>query len=76
MSDSSFRFNVGDFACATVNDGAYTYHDLDKVMCENAPRDQLAAALQEYAIDLESWTEYVSPYLSTVDGLRKPVEGP
>lgn len=66
MSDEPFHFTVGDFACAIVNDGTYTYHDLDKVMCENAPRDQLAAALQEYAIDLESWTEYVNPYPSLV----------
>lgn len=66
MGDSIFRFSVGDFACAIVNDGTYTYHDLDKVMCENAPREQLAAALQEHGIELESWTEYVSPYPSLV----------
>lgn len=31
MSDSIFRFTVGDFACAIVDDGVYTDRDLDRI---------------------------------------------
>jgi glyoxylase-like metal-dependent hydrolase (beta-lactamase superfamily II) len=66
MSGDIFRFKVGTFACAIVNDGTYTYQNPGKSLFENAPQEALATALQEYGIELESWTEYISPYPSLV----------
>jgi glyoxylase-like metal-dependent hydrolase (beta-lactamase superfamily II) len=66
MISDIYRFKVGRFDCAIVNDGTYTYHGPAPLFFENAPRAELAAALKAHAIDLDTWTEYVSPYLSLV----------
>lgn len=66
MSQEIFRFSVGSLDCLIVNDGTYTYHEPGQLMFENAPRPQLAAALQAHGIDLDTWEAYVSPYPSLV----------
>lgn len=66
MSNDIYRFTLGEFDCAIVNDGTYVYLDPGPLFFENAPRAELAAALQEYDIDLDTWHEYVSPYPSLV----------
>ena len=66
MNETIFRFKVGQFACAIVNDGTFAYKEPDKVFFENAPRDLLAVALKAHGIDLNTWVEYVSPYPSLV----------
>jgi glyoxylase-like metal-dependent hydrolase (beta-lactamase superfamily II) len=67
-----YRFEVGKFDCAIVNDGFYAYPHPGETFFENAPHDELAAALKRHGIDLDTWTEYVSPYPSLVvnTGLR------
>ena len=66
MNTDIYRFSVGKFECAIVNDGIFTYAEPGKVFFENAPQDELATALEVHGIDLSVWTEYVSPYPSLV----------
>ena len=66
MNAEIYRFAVGNFACAIVNDGTFTYAEPGKVFFENAPQEHLAAALAAHGIDLSTWTAYVSPYPSLV----------
>lgn len=66
MSEDIYRFKVGKFDCAIVNDGFYTYPEPAKVLFENVPSDELASALNKHDIELDSWQEYVSPYPSLV----------
>lgn len=66
MSREIFRFSIGSFDCLIVNDGTYIYHEPGPLMFENAPREQLAAALEAHGIDLDTWEAYVSPYPSLV----------
>ena len=66
MNGEIYRIRVGRFECAIVNDGTFTYKEPGKVFFENVPHEQLAAALKAQGIDLDTWTEYVSPYPSLV----------
>jgi glyoxylase-like metal-dependent hydrolase (beta-lactamase superfamily II) len=66
MNTEIYRFQVGKFKCAIVNDGTNVYKEPGKVFFENAPQKELAAALEAHGIDLSTWTEYVSPYPSVV----------
>lgn len=66
MSQDILRFAVGSLDCLIVNDGTYDYHQPGQLFFENAPRQQLAAALKAHDIDLDSWEVYVSPYPSLV----------
>lgn len=61
-----YHFKVGTFDCAVVNDGTYAYPQPGKLFFENAPHDQLAAALESYGLDLDTWETYVSCYPSLV----------
>lgn len=66
MSQDILRFAVGSLDCLIVNDGTYDYHQPGQLFFENAPRQQLAAALKAHDIDLDTWEVYVSPYPSLV----------
>ena len=61
-----YRFKVGSIDCTIVNDGTYVYPDPGRLFFENAPRDQLAAALNAHGIYLDTWETYVSCYPSLV----------
>lgn len=66
MISDLYRFKVGKFDCAIVNDGTYTYSWPGPLFFENAPGAELAAALKAHGTDLDTWAEYVSPYPSLV----------
>lgn len=66
MSADNYRFSVGKFNCAIVNDGFYTYLEPAKVIFETAAHEALADALKKHGIELDLWHEYVSPYPSLV----------
>jgi glyoxylase-like metal-dependent hydrolase (beta-lactamase superfamily II) len=66
MNSDVFRFKLGNFDCAIVNDGTYTYQEPGAGLFENAPREELAATLKGMGIDLDRWRAYVSPYPSLV----------
>jgi glyoxylase-like metal-dependent hydrolase (beta-lactamase superfamily II) len=66
MNSEVFRFKLGGFDCAIVNDGTYFYQKPGKALFENAPHAALAAALKGHAIDLDTWQTYASPYPSLV----------
>ena len=36
MMSETYNFRLGEFDCAVVNDGYYTYHEPSKIMFENA----------------------------------------
>jgi glyoxylase-like metal-dependent hydrolase (beta-lactamase superfamily II) len=66
MNSDLFRFKLGGFDCAIVNDGTYIYQEPGKDLFENAPRESLVAALKRHDIDLDTWQTYASPYPSLV----------
>jgi glyoxylase-like metal-dependent hydrolase (beta-lactamase superfamily II) len=66
MNTDIYRFTVGKFDCAIVNDGFYTYHEPAGILFENAPRSAIGIALKAHGTDLDSWTEWVSAYPSLV----------
>jgi glyoxylase-like metal-dependent hydrolase (beta-lactamase superfamily II) len=66
MDANIYHFKVGEFDCTIVNDGTYSYPQPGKLFFEDVPLDRLAAALERYDIDLDTWDVYVSPYPSLV----------
>ncbi|MFO7632479.1 MAG: MBL fold metallo-hydrolase, partial [Caldilinea sp.] len=66
MISDIYRFTLGKFACAIVNDGFYAYQRPGALFFENAPHAELAAALKTHEIELDAWSEYISPYPSLV----------
>jgi glyoxylase-like metal-dependent hydrolase (beta-lactamase superfamily II) len=67
MNTSTYQFKVGDFDCAAISDGTFTYApptfpppaDLFFV---NAPGERLAQALAEHGLVREQWGAWTSPY--------------
>ena len=62
MDETTYRFQLGDFECLIVNDGAFTYQHPDQLLFINAPKDRLELLLSKYNLG----SEYVSPYPSLV----------
>lgn len=62
MKAENHRFRVGTFDCVIVSDGTFAYPHPDRMLFANAPRDELARALEDWGIDLSSWDAYTSPY--------------
>lgn len=62
MTDSIYRFPLGEFRCAVVRDGTYTYHNPANLLFIDAPKEELARKLRGIGIDPERWTEFVSDY--------------
>lgn len=65
-SDSSISdlvfLTVGDYDCTIANDGYFDYPRPGELFFTSAPRNELAAALDERGIELSTWQSYRSPY--------------
>jgi len=71
MTTDIYRFQVGDFQCVAVSDGTHTYAPPTFpppaiFLFTNAPREHLEKTLGEHNLNLEQWTEWVSPYICLV----------
>ena len=71
MTTEIYRFRVGDFQCIAVSDGTHTYAPPNFpppaiFLFANAPREHLEQTLAEHNLNLEQWTEWVSPYICLV----------
>ncbi len=71
MNSEIHRFKVGSFECIAVSDGTYTYAPPifpipGTFLFANAQREHLEQVLREHNLDLEQWTEWISPYICLV----------
>ena len=71
MATEIYRFNIGDFRCIAVSDGTHTYAPPTFpppaiFLFANAPIEHLEQTLAEHNLNLEQWTEWVSPYICLV----------
>jgi glyoxylase-like metal-dependent hydrolase (beta-lactamase superfamily II) len=71
MATDIYRFQVGDFQCVAVSDGTHTYAPPTFpppaiFLFTNAPKEHLEQTLGEHNLNLEQWTEWVSPYICLV----------
>ncbi|HEY7710554.1 MAG TPA: MBL fold metallo-hydrolase, partial [Candidatus Entotheonella sp.] len=64
MNDHIYRFRIGAFACAIVNDGTFFYPHPAQILFDDVPEERLTQALQEHEIDPAAWETYPSPYPS------------
>jgi glyoxylase-like metal-dependent hydrolase (beta-lactamase superfamily II) len=67
MDASAYQFKVGDFDCAAVADGTFTYAPpLFPIPAEflfvNPPREELAPVLAEHGLRLEQWEALTTPF--------------
>ncbi len=68
MSTEVYNFKVGTFECMAVSDGTLTYTPPTfpppaTLLFGNAPKNHLEQTLRKYNIQLEHWTEWISPYI-------------
>jgi len=71
MNSEIHRFKVGSFECIAVSDGTHTYAPPifpipGTFLFANAQREHLERVLREHNLDLEQWTEWISPYICLV----------
>ena len=71
MNSEIHQFKVGSFECIAVSDGTYTYAPPifpipGTFLFANAQREHLEQVLREHNLDLEQWTEWISPYICLV----------
>jgi glyoxylase-like metal-dependent hydrolase (beta-lactamase superfamily II) len=66
MNDEIYPFRVGAFECYAISDGTFVYEDPSSAFFTNAPRTELAKALQEQGIAITQWKEYLSPFICLV----------
>ena len=71
MKSEIHRFKVGSFECIAVSDGTHTYAPPifpipGTFLFANAQRERLGQVLREHNLDLEQWTEWISPYICLV----------
>ncbi|GAG53965.1 unnamed protein product, partial [marine sediment metagenome] len=57
-----YRFLIGQYRCMIVLDGMHPYPHPARLFFANAPAAQLAIILRGHSLDIETWTEYMSPY--------------
>ena len=62
MSTGNRRFRIGEFECAIVSDGTFSYPQPGRMFFANAPAGELADALAEFGIELSNWDSFDSPY--------------
>src|SRR5262245_6596031 len=62
MNSNVYRFSIGNFSSAIVNDGTFTYPYPAQLLFDGAPEERLAQALQARDIELATWTEFISSY--------------
>ena len=68
MSSEIYHFKLGAFECIAVSDGTHTYAPPTfpppaTFLFGNPPRNHLEQTLRKHNIQLESWTEWTSPYI-------------
>jgi len=67
MNASTYQFKVGDFDCAAVADGTFSYAPPlipppAEFLFVNPSREQLVQALAEHGLSLDGWGEYTTPF--------------
>jgi glyoxylase-like metal-dependent hydrolase (beta-lactamase superfamily II) len=62
MVVESYVFKVGTFECFLLKDAVHTYENPETFLFKNAPKERLTQLLQEHEIELERWSEWISPY--------------
>ena len=63
MDSEKYSFKVGKFDCVVLKDAVNAYEDPASFLFSNAPQRELRQELKKYEIELDSWREWVSPYL-------------
>jgi glyoxylase-like metal-dependent hydrolase (beta-lactamase superfamily II) len=63
MNAEIFPFKVGTVECFAVNDGFGTYSNPARILFTGAPEELLTQALNEHNIQLENWSEWISPFI-------------
>ncbi len=68
MNPEIYNFKVGTFECIAVSDGNFTYGPPTfpppaKFLFANAPGELLEQILPEHNIQIERWTEWITPYI-------------
>jgi len=68
LSSEIYHFKLGAFECIAVSDGTHTYAPPTfpppaTFLFGNPPRNHLEQTLRKHNIQLESWTEWTSPYI-------------
>lgn len=63
MNAETFHFKVGRFDCFAVNDGFGTYPNPARILFTGAAEESLTQVLNEHNIQLEEWSEWVSPFI-------------
>ncbi|MFN2178529.1 MAG: MBL fold metallo-hydrolase [Candidatus Promineifilaceae bacterium] len=63
MHSKNHEFKVGTFECIVIKDAVNAYENPVSLLFCNAPQEQLTQILQEHGIELEQWSEWVSPYI-------------
>jgi glyoxylase-like metal-dependent hydrolase (beta-lactamase superfamily II) len=63
MNADTFHFKVGSFDCFAVNDGFGTYPNPARILFADAPEEALTQVLNEHNIQLEEWSEWISPFI-------------
>lgn len=71
MRTDPYAFRIGAYECLIVSDGTFTYAPPrfpppSRFLFANAPHTTLKSILGDYALRLETWMQWVSPYLCTV----------
>ena len=71
MNSQTYRFKLGSFQCIAVSDGTHAYAPPTFpppaiLLFANAPRESLKQVLREHNLQLEQWSEWVSPYICLV----------
>jgi glyoxylase-like metal-dependent hydrolase (beta-lactamase superfamily II) len=67
MNTGTYQFRLGDFDCAAVTDGTFTYAPPmfpppADFLFVNAPRERLARALAEHGLRVEHWPALITPF--------------
>lgn len=63
MNADVFPFKVGALDCFAINDGFGTYPNPARILFTGASEVSLTEALQEYRLEPETWSEWVSPFI-------------
>jgi glyoxylase-like metal-dependent hydrolase (beta-lactamase superfamily II) len=63
MKSERHEFKLGNFNCTLFQDAVHAYDNPASLLFKNAPRAQLTHTLQEHGIDIESWEQWITPYV-------------
>lgn len=67
MNASTYQFKIGQFDCAAISDGSFTYAPPifpppADLLFVNASKDRLAQMLPTHGLEMEEWTAWTSAY--------------